>query len=216
MERRGLHFCWSWETYAKSITLSRENCTRDSQLLVVRAAIGWSHGLSPQIKESQTTKFKSRKLTSPSPLSETFQSALGKVDLGKYIDQVQDELKRAVADIGPGRTPGEVEAIQARLQDLIRRQATDLAKEVGFLGNQAMVFMLSNSIISTAWVSFTLRRETSDLSKSPEDRLALIEMFDALANSLADVIHEGSNHADVYGATAGGGSQDDSAGKARS
>jgi hypothetical protein len=148
-------------------------------------------------------------------VSETFQSALGKVDLGKYIDQVQDELKRAVVDIGPGRTPGEVEAIQVRLQELIRRQSIDLAKEVGFLGNQAMVFMLSNCIISTAWVSFTLRRETSDLTKSPEDRLALIEMFDSLANSLADVIHEGSNHADVYGATRGSGPQVEPDEKAR-
>ena len=73
----------------------------------------------------------------------------------------------------------------------------ELAREVGFLGNQVMVFMLSNMIISTAWVAFALRRETSDLTKSPEDRLALLEMFDALANVLADVIREGTEHAGV-------------------
>jgi len=133
-------------------------------------------------------------------LSETFQSALGKVDYGKYVDEIQDELRRAVADIGPGRTQGEVEAIQARLQERIRRQSMELAREVGFLGNQAMVFMLSNSIISTAWVAFTLKRETSDLGTSPEDRLALLEMFDSLANVLADVIQEGSRYADRYSA----------------
>jgi len=137
-------------------------------------------------------------------VSESFQSAIRKVDYGKYIDQIQNELKRAAVDIGPGKTPGEVEAIQARLQDCIRRQSMELARELGFQGNQVMVFMLSNSIISTAWVAFAMRRETSDLAKSPEDRLALLEMFDALANALADVVQEGSNYADRYGAPAEG------------
>ena len=131
-------------------------------------------------------------------MSETFQSALARVDLGKYIDQIQEELNRAIADIGPGRTRGEVEAIQARIQELIRRQSMELAKEIGFHGNQAMVFMLSNSIISTAWVSFSLRREASDLTKAPEDRLAVIEMLDSLANALAAVVQEGNEHAETY------------------
>jgi hypothetical protein len=136
------------------------------------------------------------------PVSESFQTVLARVDLGKYIDQIQGELKRAIADIGPGRTPGEVEAIQARMQELIRRQSMDLAKELGMLGNKALVFMLANSILTTAWVAFTLRRETSDLSKSPEDRLATIEMSDALAHALAEVIQEGNDYADRYGTPA--------------
>lgn len=141
-------------------------------------------------------------------MSESFQSRLGRVDYGKYVDQIQDELRRAIADIGPGRTQGEVEAIQARLQERIRKLSLELAREVDFLGNQAFVFMLSNSIISTAWVAFTLKRETSDISTSPEDRLALMEMFDALANALADVVQEGSNYADRYGASAGAAPQE--------
>ena len=131
-------------------------------------------------------------------MSESFQAALARVDLGKYIDQIQEELRRAIADIGPGRTKGEVEAIQARIQELIRRQSMELAKEVGFLGNQAMIFMLSNSIIATAWIAFSLRREASDLSKSPEDRLGVLEMLDSLSNALADVIQQGTNYADRY------------------
>ena len=141
-------------------------------------------------------------------MSESFQSRLGRVDYGKYIDQIQDELKRAIADHGPGRTQGEIEAIQARIQECIRRQSLELAREVGSLGNQAFVFMLSNSIISTAWVAFTLKRETSDISTSPEDRLTLMEMFDALANALADVIQQGSEYADRYGATMGAARQE--------
>ena len=139
-------------------------------------------------------------------MSESFQSVVGRIDFGKYIDRIQDELKRAVADIGPGRTPGEVEAVQARIQECIRRQSMELAKEAGFLGNQAMVFMLANAMISTAWVSFSLKRLTSDLATSPEDRLALLEMFDALANALAEVIQDGSNYADRYSASADGAS----------
>lgn len=135
-------------------------------------------------------------------MSESFESALRKVDYAKYVDEIQNELKRAMVDIGPGRTRGEMEAIQARLQECIRRQSMELARELGFLGDRIMVFMLSNSIISTAWVAFALRRETSDLTKSPEDRLALLEMFDALANALADVVQAGSNYADRYGAPA--------------
>ena len=137
-------------------------------------------------------------------MSESFQSALRKVDYGKYIDEIQSELKRAMVDIGPGKTRGEVEAIQARLQECIRRQSMELARDLGFLGDRIMVFMLSTSIISTAWVAFALRRETSDLTKSPEDRLVLLEMFDALANALADVVQAGSNQADRYGALAEG------------
>ena len=146
-------------------------------------------------------------------MSESFQTVLARVDLGKYVDQIQNELKRAIADIGPGRTPGEIEAIQARIQDLIRRQSMELARELGFSGNQAMVFMLSNSIISTAWVAFSLRREASDLSKSPEDRIAVIEMLDSMSNAMADVIQEGSDHADRYGVAGVGGSATEGAPK---
>lgn len=167
------------------------------------SGMGWRLPEEPLgATEPGTTKFKSRVLASNRAVSESFQAALARVNLGKYIDLIQQELKRAVVDIGPGRTPGEVEAIQARIQDLIRRQSMELAKEVGFLGNQAMVFMLSNAILSTAWVAFSLRREASDLSKSPEDRLAVIEMLDSLANALADLVQEGSNYADSYGAPA--------------
>ena len=131
-------------------------------------------------------------------MSESFQSALGKVDYGKYIDQIQAELRRAVSDIGPGKTPQEIEAIQGRLQSLLAQQTKQLAKEVGFLGNQAMVFMIATSIVTTAWVSFTLRRETTDLAKSPEDRLATIEVLDSLNSALGNVIQAASAYADQY------------------
>jgi len=131
-------------------------------------------------------------------MNESFQSALEKVNFGKYIDQIQEELRRAISEVGPGKTPGEVEAIQSRLQDLLRRQSKEIAKEVGFAGNQAISFMITTSIISTAWVSFALRRETLDLAKSPEDRLATMEMFDSLDLALGSVVRAGSDYAEGY------------------
>ncbi len=132
-------------------------------------------------------------------MSESFQAALDKVNYGKYIDEIQDELKRIMLDIGPGRNPQEVEATQLRLQELIRKQAKDLARDVGFSGNHVFIFMAATAIISTAWVSYTLRKETSDMSKSPEDRLTIIDMLDALELALGKVIAAATNYADVGG-----------------
>jgi len=131
-------------------------------------------------------------------MSESFQAALERIDYGKYIDEIQEELKRSIADVGPGRTPQEIERIQERLHTVIRRQARGMAKELGFHGNQAIVFMIANSIICTAWLAFALRRETSDLSKSPEDRLVILDMFNALDIALANVVRAASDYADRY------------------
>lgn len=125
-----------------------------------------------------------------------FRAALEKVNYGKYIDEIQTELRRAIADVGPGKGPQQVEAIEGRLQELMRRQVKELARETGILGTQIMVFMTAMSILSTAWISFILKRDASDLSRSPEERLATIETLDALAGSLAKVIEEASNYAE--------------------
>jgi hypothetical protein len=130
-------------------------------------------------------------------MSESFPSAVGRVAYGKYIDQIQEELKNILAEVGPGRTPQEVEATQLRLQELIKKQTRELAKEVGFSGNHVLVFMAATAIITTAWISFALRRETSDLSKSPEDRLALQDMLDSLNIALQRVTEAAMKHADL-------------------
>jgi hypothetical protein len=142
-------------------------------------------------------------------MSESFQSALEKVNYGKYIDQIQEELKMIIAQVGPGKNSKEVEATQERLQALIRTQSKELAKEVGFRGDHVTIFMTATAIIATAWVSFALRRETSDMSKSPEDRLANIEMFDALELALGKVIQAASGYADRYPGTPAAGAPQD-------
>jgi exonuclease V gamma subunit len=130
-------------------------------------------------------------------MSSSFTAAVEKVNYGKYIDQVQEELKNALAELGPGKTPQQVESIQMRLQGLMRKQSMELAQELGISGNHVLVFMASTAIISTAWLSFALKKETSDLSKSPEDRLELLEMLDALGTALSNIITKAGNHADM-------------------
>jgi len=127
----------------------------------------------------------------------SFPAAVEKINYGRYIDQIRDELKSAFAEIGPGKTPKEVEATQQRLQELMRKQSMDLAKELGISGNHVLVFMTANAIISTAWISFALKKETSDLSKSPEDRLEMLEMLDALGTALTNVVAKAGNYADM-------------------
>jgi len=127
----------------------------------------------------------------------SFPAAVEKVNYGKYIDQIQEELNSAIAEVGPGRNPKEVESIQKRLQELMRNQAADLAKELGVSGNHVLVFMTATAVISTAWISFALKKETSDMAKSPEDRLEIMEMLDALGSALGNVIVKAANHADM-------------------
>jgi antitoxin component of RelBE/YafQ-DinJ toxin-antitoxin module len=150
-----------------------------------------------------TTKFKTCKKLNKGRMSASFGAALEKVSIGKYVDQIQSELKKILSEVGPGKTPQQVEATQQRLQELIRKQAKDLSKELGISGSHVMVFMTATSIISTAWLSFALRKETTDLSKSPEDRLVMIDMLDSLGLALARVIEISSDYAD-RAAMAGG------------
>jgi hypothetical protein len=138
-------------------------------------------------------------------MSESFETILSKVNYGKYIDEIQSELEKAVAEAGPARTPKDVERIQERLQAVIRRQSLQLAREAGFRGNHVMVFMTATSILATAWVSFALRRETLDLTKSPEDRLGTIEMLGALDLALGRVIEAAGDYADRYQPSPAGG-----------
>jgi hypothetical protein len=127
----------------------------------------------------------------------SFPAAVEKLNYGRYIDQIREELSSSFAEVGSGKTPQEVETIQQRLQDLMRKQSADLAKELGVSGNHVLVFMTATAILSTAWISFALKKETSDLSKSPEDRLEMMEMFDALGLALGNVIVKAGNHADM-------------------
>ena len=130
-------------------------------------------------------------------MSESFPAAVGRANYGKYIDQLQEELKKIVQEIGPGKTPGEVDRIQVRIQELFRQQAKELSNEIGFAGNHVLAFMTSTAILATAWVSFYLRRVSSDLSKSPEDRLALLSMLESMNLALEKVVEESVKHADL-------------------
>ena len=141
-------------------------------------------------------------------MSDSFGAALSGVDYGKYIDEIQAELEKAIAEAGPKRTTVELEFIQGRLLAVMRKQSTELARELGFGGNHVMVFMTAASILATAWVSFALKRETLDLSKSPEERLGSIEVLGALELALRQVIESAGDYAERYQEAAGEGSDE--------
>ncbi len=130
-------------------------------------------------------------------MSEAFSSAVGRVDFKKYIEQFEEELKKILTEVGPGKTPQEVETTQTRLQALIRKQAQSISKELGLAGSHVLVFMTASTVLTAAWLSFSLRKETLDLSKSFEDRFTLTDMLNALEHALANVIAASSNYADI-------------------
>lgn len=132
-------------------------------------------------------------------MSDVFDVSLGKVDLSKYVDELQDELSRIVKEVGPGKTEGEAEVGKRRIEDLLRKQSTKLAKETGVGGNYAFVFMLMTSILMTAWASFTIKRGMIDMTRPFEERLRLEELLSNLPTVLSAVISKSAEHADMYG-----------------
>jgi hypothetical protein len=136
-------------------------------------------------------------------LSEAFPTAVGRLELRKYIDQIQDELTKIVNDVGPGKNQEEIDKSQERLQELLRKQAQQIAKEMGVAGNHVFVFMIASAILSTAWTSFYIKRQMNDLSRSFEERLELTEMLNSLQLALGNVISEATNYAEVYGKKSG-------------
>jgi len=132
-------------------------------------------------------------------LSDVFGVSLGKVNLSKYIDELQDELARIVKEVGPGKTEGEAEAGRRRIEDMIRKQAANLAKETGVGGNYVLTFILMSSILLTAWTAFTIKRGMIDMTKPFEERLRLEELLSNLPTVLSGVIASSAEHADMYG-----------------
>lgn len=132
-------------------------------------------------------------------LSETFDVALQRVDLNKYIDEIEGELRKVSKEVGPGNTEAEMEAGKKRIEDLIRKQAAALGKETGTGGNYVFVYMLMSSVLTTAWTSFVIKRGMLDLQRPFEDRLRLEELLGSLGLALSGVISKSAEHADMYG-----------------
>lgn len=132
-------------------------------------------------------------------LSDAFDVSLGKVDLSKYVNELQDELTRIIKEVGPGKTEAEKEAGKRRIEDLLGKQAVSLTKETGVVGNYAFTFMLMSSILMTAWISFTIKRTMLDTTRPFEERLRLEELLSSLPVALSEVISRSAEHADMYG-----------------
>ncbi|MGD0319677.1 MAG: hypothetical protein ABSB56_08275 [Nitrososphaerales archaeon] len=131
-------------------------------------------------------------------MSDTFDASLGKVDLSKYVDELQDELSRIIKEVGPGKTETEREAGKGRLDNLLRKQAASLAAETGVTGDYRLVFMLMSSILMTAWSCFTIKRTMIDSTRSFEERLRLEELLSSLPVVLSEIVSKSAEHADMY------------------
>jgi hypothetical protein len=132
-------------------------------------------------------------------MSEALPKAVDRLDVKKYIDQMQDELKKIAREVGPGRTPLEVEEAQTRFQTLLREQSQEIAKELGLTGNHIFVFMIASTLLTTAWTSFYIRTQMDDISKPFEERIRLTDMLNSLELALGNVISAGTKCAEAYG-----------------
>jgi len=132
-------------------------------------------------------------------LSEALDTALNKVNLYKYVEQIEDELGKVVKTAGQPKTAEEAEAGKRRLQDLIRKQADSLSAETGVRGNPIFVFMLMSSILTAAWTGFAIKRGMIDMSRPFEERLRLEELLSSLGLVLSDVVSKSAEQADMYG-----------------
>lgn len=132
-------------------------------------------------------------------MSDSLDVSLGKVNLSKYVNELQDELSRILKEVGPGKTEGEKEVGKRRLEDLLRKQAASLATETGVAGDYRLVFMLMSSVLMTAWSCFTIKRTMIDTTRSFEERLRLEELLSSLPVVLSGVVSKSSEYADMYG-----------------
>ena len=132
-------------------------------------------------------------------MSDTFDVSLGKVNLSKYVNELQDELTKIIKEVGPGKTEGEKEVGKRRLEELLTKQAASLATETGVAGDYRLVFMLMSSVLMTAWSCFTIKRTMNDTTRPFEERLRLEELLSSLPVVLAGVVTRSAEYGDMYG-----------------
>ena len=117
----------------------------------------------------------------------------------KYVDQLEEEFAKMSKEVGQGKSEADMEEGKKRIDGILRKQTTDLAKEVGVRGNPVFVFMLMSSVLTTAWTAFGIKRGMIDMSRPFEERLRLEELLASLGVILSKVVTKSAEHADMYG-----------------
>lgn len=131
-------------------------------------------------------------------MSEAFDAAMRRVDLSKYIDELEEEIARILKGTSTAKTDAEMEAGKRRIEEILRKQAVSLAAETGVRGNYVLVFMLMSSVLTTAWVAFATKRGMIDMNRPFEDRLRLEELLGSLGLVITEVTSKSAEHADMY------------------
>lgn len=132
-------------------------------------------------------------------MSEALDSSLERVDLSKYIDQLEEEFAKIPKEVGQGKAAAEFEEGKKRIETLLLKQTAELAEEVGVRGNRVLVFMLMSSVLTTAWTAFEIKRGMIDMTRPFEERLRLEELLSSLGVVLSKVVTKSAEHADMYG-----------------
>ena len=115
-----------------------------------------------------------------------------------YVDELQEEITKILAEVGPGRTELEIQAGMSRLQALVGKQSKRLTSELGLGGDYMLLYMLTSGMISLAWSAFYLRRIMLDVKKPFDQRLEMIELQNSLGDAISSLLLSATSYAELY------------------
>jgi len=129
--------------------------------------------------------------------SESFSSAVQRIDLRPYIDELEVEMSRLARGEKP-KTASEWELELGRIQGLVRDQSRRLARDLGMAGDPTMLFMLLSGVISVAWAAFAIKISSVDETRPFDQRIDMLDLLAALPGGISTLIDKSSSYADIY------------------
>jgi hypothetical protein len=124
-------------------------------------------------------------------MAETTSQLAARFDARRQIEEMHGEARRILLDVEQGKTEKDIELAEARLQSLIRKYAEQITKSVYVSPDHMLAMMTIAAMLTTAWVSFVMRKESVYVSKAYEDRLTLTDVLDALDVAINEIIETG-------------------------
>ncbi len=127
-------------------------------------------------------------------MNEAISSAIKRVDLRPYIDELQ-LLEKTIA--GEDHTSGQQLVTDRRLQDLIRSQGTRLSRELGLRDDSVTTCTLAMGIISVAYSVFRIRRASIDVAIPFDESLEMQELANGIGDAILTVVESAKNYAEL-------------------
>lgn len=126
------------------------------------------------------------------------QLCLNRIDFKKYIDEIQAEIGITVKEVGIGSTEDEKEKGRDRLQAKLKILSQRLASELGLVGDYNIIFMLTLSMITTAWATFILKAKSLDQRRPAPERSVMGKMVECMSNSFKEIIAQAISYGEIY------------------